>query len=399
MEQQIVRAPSILLSAVALTATDKPKWIQIAYLGDWKGHHQGPFSLVREHFDQMVANLHAHPAYKGGTTDVVPFDFDHASEMPPTSAAVALAGKPAQGWVRELEVREGKNGPELWALSRVLEPAKSYLRDGKIRWVSAAIDFNARDLVTGRPCGAALTSVAFTNQPFLRALPAIAASVRPMPQGTADMKLTPLLLSSLAIVTLTPTDTEIEEAIVKLSNRNRDLEKENAELKKTSAEADVDAALLSYGPKDENGRKMLRPSLLSHRLSNPAEFAATYPRVPVEMAALTTRQTPTAPATGHRQIQSPVQNRSLSALGVSGGRVTMSSAAPSGAADDETMQFATKLLHLPGANKHERAMAFVRQNGGKDLSFEAVHEQASMLLRQYGIPREIVDVTELFAQN
>ena len=223
------RAPSVLLSVAELG--DRPKWIQIAYAGEWKGHHQGAFKLTRGHFEKVVENFRAHPAYGKGASDVVAFDFDHASEMPPTSAAVALAGKPAQGWVRELEVRDGDGKAQLWALTRVLEPARTYLTQGKIKWVSAAFNFRAVDLVSGDPCGPVLTSVAFTNQPFLQALPAIAASLRPHSKEEKPMKLTPMLLSALAIVTLTPTDEEIEQSVIKLSNRNRELEDENKALK------------------------------------------------------------------------------------------------------------------------------------------------------------------------
>jgi hypothetical protein len=400
------RAPGILLSAEGLG--ERPKWIQIAYAGEWKGHHQGAFRLTRESFERIVANFHTHPAYKGGKSDVVAFDFDHASEMPPTSAAVALAGKPAQGWVQELEVRDVNGAATLWAFTRVLEPARTYLTQGKIKWVSAAIDFHARDLVTGDPIGPALTSVAFTNQPFLRALPAIAASVRPLPtQKDKPMKLTPMLLSALAIVTLTPTDEEIEAGVVKLANRNRELEKENEELKKTGAEGDVDAALLAYGPKDEPASKMLRPALLAMRTHDPKGFAAAYPKLPPTAAALTQRITPAAPVHGaHLAYQAPqVQNRSLQALGSQGGQVMLGNAQPaptlpaaapsSGAEEHPAIAFSKKLLAMPGLNKHERALNYVRLNGGKDLSFEQAHVQASMMLAAHGIPKEIVDVTEL----
>lgn len=175
------RSPAIALRA---TPTDAPKWIQVAYEGAWSGHHMGPFQFTRQMFDTIVRNFRNHPQYTG-RSDVVAFDFNHASEMHPTEGSIPSEGTPAQAWAQDLEVRTGPDGKaQLWALTRLLEPAKTYIRNGQMKWVSVAVWFDAVDPVTGKPIGPTLTSIAFTNNPFLQGLPAIAASSRPFSRGT-----------------------------------------------------------------------------------------------------------------------------------------------------------------------------------------------------------------------
>lgn len=195
--QSPYRLPSVRLSAEeAGTSTDnavpdptRARWVQVAYTGKFKGHWQGEFEFTEATFNQVVANFRKHPAYKAGATtasaetiangdyDVVQYDFEHASEQNPTEGDIPAIGVPAQGWVMELEVRKGSDGKsQLWAFSRFLEPAATYLAEKKYRWTSVAILFDAHDPVTGKATGARLTSIAITNHPFLQALPAIAAS-------------------------------------------------------------------------------------------------------------------------------------------------------------------------------------------------------------------------------
>jgi hypothetical protein len=379
------QAPGVRLLASAADA-DRPKWIQIAYEGSWKGHHQGAFKLSRGDFDRIVDNFRAHPAYvPGGGADVVPFDFDHASEMPSTVPSVASVGKPAQGWARELEVRVGKDGQaQLWALSRVLEPAKSYLRESKIKWVSAAICFASTDFVTGKPCGPALTSIAFTNQPFLRALPAIAASARPQP-GVSPMARSVHLLAALNLA-IDATDEQVDQAVLTLSKRNADLERENGELRTRHAEEDVDQAIRTYGLSAQ--AKLIRPTLLSQRLTDPKGFAAQFPRLDpaVDADVLTTRVTTPGPAAQtHARVAAPSSPALRRLMG-----------AQEQPAAQQDASFVRTLASHPGRNKTERAMSYVRSiAANKDLSHEDCHAQACMLLTRNGVPAHVVDITEL----
>ncbi len=184
----LVQAPSVRLDAGG--GGDAPKWLKCAYEGTFKGHWMGEFTFTRATFEQIVANFHQHPAYMAGAEqaspddvatglyDVVQFDFHHASEQRADTGTIGVVGAPAQAWALDVAVRDGEGGKaELWSLTRYLEPAKTYVNEGRYKWLSVAVTFNGTDPVTGRLIGAVLTSVAFTNQPFLQALPAIAASI------------------------------------------------------------------------------------------------------------------------------------------------------------------------------------------------------------------------------
>lgn len=172
---------AFLLSADAVG--DGPKWQQVALEGDYKGYGGGelPFKLTKETFDAIVANFHAHPWFLAGsdgkgTSDVIPWDFHHASEYEATSGTIPATGAPAQGWVLDLETRTGTSGAELWALTRWLEPAKSYVKNGQYKSASVAVALNAIDGKTAKPIGPLLTSVALTNQPFIEGMTDLAAA-------------------------------------------------------------------------------------------------------------------------------------------------------------------------------------------------------------------------------
>jgi hypothetical protein len=59
-----------------------------------------------------------------------------------------------------------------------LEPARTYIREKKYRYLSPAIRFNAKDRVSAEPIGARLTSAALTNNPFLDGMQPLAATDR-----------------------------------------------------------------------------------------------------------------------------------------------------------------------------------------------------------------------------
>lgn len=145
---------------------DKPKWIQIAKQGAFKGHPAGHFELNEKVFTDIISNFRA-------TTDRrVPIDFEHASESAPTDGTIPVAGAPAQGWIVDLKI-EGGN---LWGLVEWGSLARDYIRSGKYKFFSPAIRFNARDRVTGANVGARLTSGGLTNTPFLDGMKPLVAS-------------------------------------------------------------------------------------------------------------------------------------------------------------------------------------------------------------------------------
>lgn len=141
------------------------KWINLAEPGTFRGHPSGEFSLDGKVFDEIVRNFKA---------DGLPiaFDLEHASEQDPTSGSIPTTGAPAQGWVHDLQNR----GPAgLWGLVEWGEQAKDYIRTGKYKFCSPAVRLGSKDRVTGKPIGARLTSVAMTNNPFLKGLDMLAA--------------------------------------------------------------------------------------------------------------------------------------------------------------------------------------------------------------------------------
>jgi hypothetical protein len=151
-----------------------PDWIQIAAEGEYKGHSTGPFTLDAAVFEVIVRNFRNDPRYGGGASDVIAFDFSHASEGDPST--IAVGGAPAQAWAQELEVRAGAKGAELWALTRFLEPMITYRAQGKYKWTSVCVWPDAHDPVSGAKIGWYLSSVAFTNDPFIQGMTPLAAA-------------------------------------------------------------------------------------------------------------------------------------------------------------------------------------------------------------------------------
>jgi hypothetical protein len=175
----------ILGSGVRLAevpVADGPVWIQVAKAGIFKGYRGGELVLSAEFFAKVVANFRSHPAYEAGpdgvgTAKVVPFDYEHASEMEPTKGSIPTTGAPAPAWAIELDIRDGADGPELWSLTDLTPQAREQIRAGGYQWTSVAIWENAVHPVTGAKIGPVLTSVAFTNKPFIQGMAPMQAKV------------------------------------------------------------------------------------------------------------------------------------------------------------------------------------------------------------------------------
>jgi len=170
---QSIRLPGILLDLAAIGASpaEKLSWVQIARTGRWRGYRAGPIEFTDDYFRILQTNLRNNPSYhKGadgfGDADVVPYDFDHGSE---DGSPSQVEGDPAASWITDVDLRAGANGgpTELWALTRFLEPARTYILGGRYKWTSVGIWPNAIDPVTAKDLGPMLTSVAFTNKPFI----------------------------------------------------------------------------------------------------------------------------------------------------------------------------------------------------------------------------------------
>lgn len=179
--QRPFRLPSVKLELA--TEVDGPKWSQVAKTGEYKGYANGddPFIFTDNDFKELVSNFREHPSFQlgssgNGVTGVVQWDFHHASEMFVGAGDLAVNGSPAQGWVHDVEVRQGPDGSELWALSEFFEPAKTYIKEDRYKWASVAVAFDSIDPISGKNVGLILTSVALTNHPFIEGmLPLVAA--------------------------------------------------------------------------------------------------------------------------------------------------------------------------------------------------------------------------------
>lgn len=175
-----LRAEGVLLTASGEPVGEKElRWQHVANEGAWVTHARGPFKLTRDRFVEVQRNLRTHPKYRQGPTgygeaDVLPWDFHHASEKDPVK--LAREGAPAQGWVTEFDVRTGADGKaQMWALTRWLEPAKSYVKDGKYQGASMALWPDQLDRVTAQPIGWTCSSIALTNDPFILGLAPLTA--------------------------------------------------------------------------------------------------------------------------------------------------------------------------------------------------------------------------------
>lgn len=179
---------------IALSGTGevpKIKWLNVAKEGEYRGHWQGQFALTRAVFNSFVKNLRAHPQFKLGPVEVggktitagsqptIQFDFEHASEQGPTQGSIPELGAPAPAWALDLEVRDGADGKaQLWALAQLGDRIRGYIGNDEYRQTSIAFNMQGVDFETREAIGPTLTSIAFTNNPFLRNLESIAASRR-----------------------------------------------------------------------------------------------------------------------------------------------------------------------------------------------------------------------------
>jgi hypothetical protein len=162
--------------------TPELKWIHVASAGTFQGH-SNPFTLDEAVFDSFIKNFHANPQYKlgaagHGEAKVLPFDYEHASEMMPTEGSIPQFGAVAPAWALELEKRTSPEGElQLWALAKLGSVIQEQIANENYQFVSIAFT-DGIDPVSGAEVGPMLTSIAFTNHPFLKMLTPIAARDR-----------------------------------------------------------------------------------------------------------------------------------------------------------------------------------------------------------------------------
>lgn len=217
-------------NASGTEATPQIKWLNVANEGEYLGHHQGGFRLDAKVMQQLIDNLRNSPQYavgaveldgktvQAGTEDVVQFDYEHASEMAPWEGTIPISGAPAIGWVRDLELRkDGQGRLQLWALAWLGDQIRGQIDRREYKWVSIAWNPAGVHWQSGKPIGAVLTSIAFTNHPFLQDLESLAAANRAA--GQASRSGVQPRASSAEAHAASPTTPSRERAVMELRVR------------------------------------------------------------------------------------------------------------------------------------------------------------------------------------
>lgn len=168
--------------ATATPEIPQLKWIHVATEGTFAGHGDGEFTLDLGVFKAFVDRFHADPRFKAGedgigAEPVVPFDYEHSSEMDPTSGSIPQAGAVAPAWALDLKAEKDANGKaQLYAFVKFGDTVREQIQKDEYRFVSIAFALESVDRVTGGPAGPVITSIAFTNHPFLQELTPLAAA-------------------------------------------------------------------------------------------------------------------------------------------------------------------------------------------------------------------------------
>ncbi len=155
----------VSLDAVQLGEVAELVRIPLVLIGRWvKGAQK--FSITRADLRKLAENFSKR---KTGETVI---DYEHASEFPELARGGPV---PAAGWLKEIEAEPDAQGV-LWGGADFTTRAREMIERREYKYLSPAIDWGARDKVSGEAQGATLTSVALVNRPFLEALPAIQLS-------------------------------------------------------------------------------------------------------------------------------------------------------------------------------------------------------------------------------
>ena len=142
-------------------------WYQVDLQGEWEGHPAGAYRLTPADIRCIVEYFNR--SCRANGVDL-PVDYEHQGVV------AKLLGKSAEsgGWINSLEGR--KDDTELWAHIKWVADARALIRERKFRYLSSHLLKDYKDPVTGRIVRWVLDSVALTNRPFKKALPAVANS-------------------------------------------------------------------------------------------------------------------------------------------------------------------------------------------------------------------------------
>ena len=141
-----------------VSAPGDTTWNQLAVIGKWDGHWQGPFEITAKDLSQLEQSVTA-------SAVEIPIDYGHATLYDREA--------PAAGWVKAAQLRDVNGQPALFGQHAWNARAAAAIRAGEYRYLSPTIQWRSIDRVTGKMGGTALHSVALTNKPFLHELPEV----------------------------------------------------------------------------------------------------------------------------------------------------------------------------------------------------------------------------------
>ncbi len=147
-----VRLRAALPKGDWLVASDASRqWVHLTVDGNYAGHPAGEFEFNDSVHKQIIANFERQ-------RNPVPVTLEHVPDGQPA---------PDFGWIHSFEIRGegGKRG--LWGLVEFTKDAAALIKDGKYKFTSVEVDFEATDRVTGDAIGAEVSRVAMTNLPFI----------------------------------------------------------------------------------------------------------------------------------------------------------------------------------------------------------------------------------------
>lgn len=135
-------------------------WIDLAYIGEWKGHPAGDFAFTESIFQNIVDRFNAQH-------NPIPLTYEH----PEKDGGQPV---PAAGWIHDLKIVNG----HLLGLTEFTDRAASMVKTGEYRYCSVVVDFDSIDRRSGESKGAELFEVGLTNTPFLDGQQPIQLSAR-----------------------------------------------------------------------------------------------------------------------------------------------------------------------------------------------------------------------------
>ena len=234
----------IALSAKEVgTKATTDKWQQIAVVGKWKGHINGPFELTLKDLNTIVKN------FKNAIAQEVVVDFEHQT----------LNGQKAEatGWIKDLKVQ----GNSLLAKIEWLDDTKELIKNKKYKYLSPVLNPYAIDQTSGEDIGWSLHSVALTNKPFFEELDEVKIN------KSATQQKKEKVMSKEELKKLQDDLDIANEKIKELEGENKTLKDEAAKSRKETSKAKIDEAIAARKVQPDQA-----DSLMAFSQSDPEGF-------------------------------------------------------------------------------------------------------------------------------